>query len=152
MEENKNLQELLEALNKSNRQQVRWAKLQCLFSAVAALCCAGALLAIVSLIPQVTATAQQAETILNNLEQVTWQLAQANIAGVMTDLEEVARNMAEADLGSIAGDVSALVQDSQAGLNDALGKLNSLDFTTLNKAIADLAAVVEPLAKFFNRF
>jgi hypothetical protein len=37
-------------------------------------------------------------------------------------------------------------------VEEALDKLNGIDLDTLNRAIADLAAVVEPLANFFNRF
>ena len=41
---------------------------------------------------------------------------------------------------------------TQDGLEDTLVKIEKLDLDTLNKAIKDLAAVVEPLAKFFNSF
>lgn len=48
--------------------------------------------------------------------------------------------------------VDELTASSQKNIKEAVEKLNSIDFDTLNKAIENLAAVVEPLAKFFNVF
>ena len=50
------------------------------------------------------------------------------------------------------GDVDSLVSSSQAGLEETLEKVNSIDIEKLNEAIDGLAKVVEPLTKFFNVF
>lgn len=42
------------------------------------------------------------------------------------------------------------VQQSLQELQQALEKLNSLDFEGLNQSIADLQAIVEPLSKLFG--
>ena len=42
--------------------------------------------------------------------------------------------------------------ESQAAVADAMEKLDTIDIDTLNKAIADLAEIVEPLAKVSKIF
>lgn len=152
MEENNQIQELILRIDAANQKQVKYAKWQCVFSALAAVSCIAVLVILVSLLPRLDAVVTQAEAVIADVQQVSSQLAQADWKGLTSDLEAVSRQMVDANLGGIAQDVSALVQSSQTGLEEALGKLNAIDLETLNKAIADLSAVVEPLAKFANRF
>lgn len=140
METNQQIQELLTKLEKTNRQQVRYARLQCFFAILAAVCCCAMLLAVLSVVPQIQQIAgqvmdlgNQAETVLQNLNDVTGKLAQV-------------------DLGSMVSNVDSLVTESQAGVKQALDKINELDIDSLNRAIGDLSAVVKPLADFFGRF
>ena len=126
MEEKKELQELLEWLDESNRKQANYAKWQCVFSVVAAISCVGLFVLIWTLMPEVRNLTRQMETVLANLELVTTQLA-----GM--------------DLGAIVQNVDELVVTTREGLG-------AIDFKMLNQAIEDLADVVEPLAKFFNVF
>jgi len=140
METNQQLQELLTKLEKTGRQQVRCARLQCFFAILAAVCCCAMLLAVLSVVPQIQQIAgqvqdlgSQAETVLGNLDAVTSELAQV-------------------DLSSMVSNVDTLVTDSQEGVKQALDKINELDIGSLNQAIADLSAVVKPLADFFGRF
>lgn len=140
MEMNPEMQVYLEKLEKSNRQQVRCARLQCLFSVLAAVCCLLLLLTVAKLVPdikalsdQISGIAVQAETVLTNLETVTEELAAADLSGVVSDVDN-------------------LVVTSQAGMEDALAKINAIDIETLNQAIEDLAKIVEPLAKVSSFF
>ena len=126
MEEKKELQELLERLDESNRKQANYAKWQCVFSVVAAISCVGLFVLIWTLMPEVRNLTRQMETVLANLELVTTQLA-----GM--------------DLGAMVQNVDELVVTTREGLG-------AIDFKMLNQAIEDLADVVEPLAKFFNVF
>lgn len=140
METNAQIQELLAGLEKNSRRQLRYARLQCFFAILAAVCCAAMLMAVLSAVPQVQQIAgqiqvlgTQAETVLTNLEAVTSELASVN-------------------LGSMVNNVDSLVADSQEGIKQALEKINELDITSLNEAIADLSAIVNPLADFFDKF
>ena len=140
MEMNPEMQTVLEKLEKSNRQQVRAARLQCYFSFLAAVCCLLLLLTVAKIVPdikelsnEISGIAVKADTVLTNLETVTQELAAA-------------------DLESLVTDVSGLVSTSQEGVENTLEKLESLDFDTLNKAIGDLAKIVEPLAKVSSIF
>ena len=85
-------------------------------------------LAVVSVLPSVFRTLHSAETALNNANDAILQ--------------------AEDTLK----DVSGLVVDSEAQINTAMEKINSIDFEGLNAAIGDLQAVVEPMAEFFGKF
>lgn len=133
MEEKQKLQELLERLDESNRQQAKFARWQCILSVAAALCCMGLFILVWQLMPQVQELTGQMETVLNNLEIVT-----AQLAGM--------------DLGEMVRNVDELVVTSQAGIEETMAKLNAIDFDELNRAIGNLSDVVEPMAKFFNIF
>ena len=133
MEEKQELQELLKRLDESNRQQAKYAWWQCILSVAAAVCCVGLFVLVWQLMPQVQALTGQMETVLTNLEIVTEQLA-----GM--------------DLGEMVRNVDELVVTSQAGVEETMSKLNSIDFSELNRAIGNLSDVVEPMAKFFNVF
>lgn len=126
MEEKRDLQELLERLDESNRKQAKYAKWQCVFSIAAAVCCVGLFVLVWNLMPEVRNLTGQMETVLTNLELVT-----AQLAGM--------------DLGAMVRNVDSLVVTTQESLG-------VIDFETLNQAIQDLADVVEPMAKFFNVF
>lgn len=133
MEEKKELQEWMDRLEKFNHQQAKYARLQCLFTIVAAVCCVSLFVLVYIKMPAMQEVAVKMETVLENLETVTDQM-------VDMDLETMVKN------------VDDLVVTSQAGVEQAMDQLNAIDFNTLNQAIDDLADVVDPLAKFFNVF
>ena len=140
MEMNNEMYATLEKLEKSNRQQVRAARVQCFFSFLAAVCCLLLLLTVAKIVPdikelsgEISGIAQQAESVLTNLETVTDELAKADLEGLVTD-------------------VDALVSTSQKSLEGAVEKLESVDMEKLNRAIEDLAKVIEPLAKLSSLF
>ncbi len=126
MEEKDRIIELLEKQN-------RTAKLQCALMVVSALCCVVLVAVLLSVMPRVEGVISQMGNVLTNLEQVTLQLAQA-------------------DLDGMAANVDALVTTGQESLKQTMEKLDAIDFDALNKAIKDLADIIEPLAKFFNTF
>lgn len=133
MEMNHEMQALMEKIEKSNRQQVNFARIQCVFSVVAAVCCLLLLLTVAKIVPdirelsgEISGIAAQAETVLTNLETVSDELAAADLEGLVTD-------------------VDSLVASS-------LEKISTIDIETLNKAIKDLAEVIEPLAKVASIF
>lgn len=140
MENNQKLMDLLEQMEKANRKQVAYARLQFVFSVIAAICCILLLLAGVKILPQLQEAALQAETVLTNLETVTTELAQADLIGMVENVDALVTN------------VDGLVGTSQEGVEQAMAKINAIDFDALNDAIKDLSDVIEPIAKFFNTF
>lgn len=126
MEENKELLELLQKIEKANRQQVKLTRFVCIFALIAALCCGCTLGLVYNVLPQI-------QTVLGNLETATAQLSVVDFSGMI-------------------GDVDALVTTAQESLNQTMGKLDTIDIETLNQAIADLAKVVEPMSKLMNVF
>lgn len=140
MDNNQKLMDLLEQMEKANRKQVAYARLQFVFSVIAAICCILLLLAGVKVLPQLQEAALQAETVLTNLETVTTELAQADLIGMVENVDALVTN------------VDGLVGTSQEGVEQAMAKINAIDFDALNDAIQDLSDVIEPIAKFFNTF
>ena len=140
MDNNQKLMDLLEQMEKANRKQVAYARLQFIFSVVAAICCILLLLAGVKVLPQLQEAALQAETVLTNLESVTTELAQADLIGMVENVDALVTN------------VDGLVGTSQEGVEQTMAKINAIDFDALNDAIKDLSDVIEPIAKFFNTF
>lgn len=140
MEENRQILELLERMEKNSRRQVRLGRIQCLLTLVAAVFCGAAFLVllrvlpqILEVLPQIDSVLNQMHTVLGNLETTTQQLAQIDLTGMVTD-------------------VDALVTTAQESLSQTMQKMNTIDLNTLNKAISDLAAVVEPMSKILRAF
>ena len=138
--EEKDLREILEKLDKSNRQQVRYARLQSALLILTALCFVVLVVLGVRLVPQLQEFAAEAHGLLGQAETV------------LTNLEQVTTELAEVEFVKMIDDVDALVSSSQAGLEETLEKVNSIDIEKLNDAIDGLSKVVEPLAKLFNVF
>lgn len=140
MENDQKLLELLERMEKQSRKQVGYARLQFVFSVVAAVCCVVLLLTGMRVLPQLQEAVTQAETVLTNLETVTTELAASDLSGMVENVDALVTN------------VDGLVGTSQAGVEQTMEKINAIDFEALNDAIKDLSDVVEPIAKFFNTF
>ena len=140
MEENKELLELLKKVEKANRQQVRLTRIVCIFALAAALCCVGTLGLVYSILPQITGILPQINTVLGQMQVV------------LGNLETATAQLSVLDLTGMVGNVEELVITAQASLEQTMGKLNTIDFDTLNKAIEDLSKVVEPLSKLANIF
>ena len=151
MEEKQELQEWMDRMEESNRQQARYAKWQCIFTAIAAVCCVSLFLLVYIKMPALQELSIKMENVLTDLEVITQQLS-GSMETVLENLETVTAQLAEVDLGAMAESVDDLVTTSHAGVEQAMDRLNTIDFKKLNQAIGDLADVVEPLAKFFNVF
>lgn len=140
MEENKQMLELLERMEKNSRRQTRLGMIQCAFSLIAAVFCAGVFLLIFRILPQISQILPQIDTVLSQLQTV------------LSNLETTTEQLASFDMGGMVSDVDALVVSAQQSLQQTMEKLNTIDLKTLNKAIADLADVVEPLSKVAKMF
>ena len=55
------------------------------------------------------------------------------------------------DLSQMVENINGLVTTSQSGVEEALSKINDIDFSTLNQAVKDLSDVVNPLADFVKK-
>ena len=133
MEQNQEMLELLRKIEKSSRQKNITNLILCVLMLTAAVSCVVICVMVYRLMPQVNGLMGQMEAVLSDLEQT---------AGALAAL----------DLETMAGNVNSLTVMAQESLQQTMEKLNTIDFETLNKAIEDLAKVIEPLAKFFGRF
>lgn len=138
---------LLEEIKKGNDKQILYARMQCIFSVIAALCCLIVLIVGLKILPDLQTAVAQAETVLTNLESVTTELAKTDLGNMVENVDSLVKNV-----DSLIQDVGKLVHTSQDGVEQTMGKIDAIDFETLNKAIENLSKVIEPIAKFFNVF
>lgn len=132
--------ELLEQINASLEKQNRFAQWQLILTAILMASCVVLALLVFNLIPKVQELIPQIQSLTGQME------------ATLTDLQSITAQLAEADLKGMVDNVDQLVGSSQIAVEETMNKMNALDLNTLNKAIKDLAAVIEPMAKFFNLF
>ena len=134
------MEQVLEKIEKQSRRQLLFTKILCMLCALMLICT-------LVLTLSITGAVQEILTIAQPLQQM------ADRAGtVMANLDTVAQDLADANLGSMVENVNTLAADSQTVITEAMKKLDTIDIDTLNQAIADLADVVEPLAKVSKFF
>ncbi len=129
----------LEELLKKQEKQLKITRL----SGFAVLALAVALIiACVILVPKAVSTMHQMEVLA---EEASALMENAN--NTLEGIDEMS-----AEIKTAADGINGLVEDNSSVLTESMTKLNSIDFEGLNKAITDLGAVVEPMAKFFGKF
>lgn len=157
-----------EKLEQLLERQERHTRRQTLFTGIAAGCCVVILCLAVFLTGFVLSKAAELNTVVENMETITDELASADLEGMITELDGMVANLngmiagldgMVADLEEPISNLGALVENldsfavsSEDAVHQAMDKLNTIDFDTLNQAIKNLSDVVEPLAKFFNVF
>ena len=142
MENNEKLLALMEKMEENSRKQLLFTKV---LSGLTALVLVFALVLVGYLCSAAGYVQELAGQLTGIVNQVTGIADQAVI--VLDNLKTVTNELAQVDLNSMIADVDELVGSSQSAVEDALGKINTIDIDTLNQAIKDLAAVVEPLAR-----
>lgn len=137
-----NNREILAKLEKHARQQLLFTKLLCILCVLVVVCAVVLMLAVTEAAEGILELAQPLRSLTGQVQDLALEAET-----VMEDLGVVAEALAAADLDSIVEKINMLAADSQSAVADAIKKLDTIDIATLNKAIQDLADVVEPLAK-----
>lgn len=129
---------LLQEMAEQNEAQAGILKKQLFVTRIAALAgcvlAAGVLMALLLLVPPLVKTLGQVQ---QTLTEVSGTLAEAE--NTMQDIQ----SLFEQD---------GLVGQSSRALQQTTDKISRMDIDSLNNAIRDLGAVVEPLAEFFGKF
>ena len=129
--------QMMQRIESANAGQELYARKQYRMSQITAaasvLVLAVVLYGTAALLPRASATLQNMDTVMKNLEDITSDLAQS-------------------DLQQMIADVDGMVSSSEKSVRDALDKINRIDIDTLNQAIQNLNDTVEPLANFFGLF
>ena len=140
MEENKETLELLRKIERSSRIQIYSGYVRTGLMLVCAVCMAALVVMVFRLMPQINEILAQAQhafnkvgTVLDYLEQTSYQLSQVDLQGMVSN-------------------VDGLVTTGQQSMETTMEKLNSIDFDALNKAIQDLSAVTQSLANVTRIF
>ncbi len=173
--------ELIDRLTATNEQLVKQNKRQLILTAVIAAVCVLSVIAMLILIPNIKSSSEklnalsarissllpedgetlikELETSVKNIETITSQLTKQYNDDMISDLNESVENiltvtteLAEADLNGMVKNINDLASATQIQLGNAMEKLDQIDLDTLNRAIKNLADVIQPLADFFNIF
>lgn len=129
------------------KQQLTLAKLQCILTAALVVCCVLILVVVLFAAIKISELAAPLKELTGQLQDLADQAET-----VMENLSVVSEELAQSDLGSMAENVNTLVTDGQTAIQEALDKIQTFDIEKLNKAISDLSAIVEPLAKIRGVF
>ena len=132
MENHAHLQKILERMEENSRKQLVYSRIQCIFCVISAVCCVTLVATLLRFVPQLEDLAAQADLLMGDLQSVTAELKKLDLTNM------------------IAG-INDLVATSQTGVEEAIEKISEIDISKLNKAVSDLAAVVQPLADFVKR-
>ncbi len=136
-ERNAELSATLKRIDENNAQQAHYAKKQYRMAQISA--CASVLVLLivlcvaVVLLPKVVSTFRDLDVIMENIEGITSELA-------------------EADVNQLVKDLDTLIVNSEQELGKAMDNFSDIDFDALNSAIKNLNDAVAPLAKLSNLF
>lgn len=138
-----NYNKAVEAHNKDmaivEKRQLKYQKLAFAMSFITMLMVAAIMVVIVGAVlyvkPMITDIYDSTMKSLDNLETLT---------------DDLNMQMKEADLEGTVKNINSLTVQATDDLSNAMDRLNSIDFETLNKAINNLNDTVEPLARLFR--
>jgi len=103
---------------------------------------AAVLLALIILVPRVMVLLNDVNAAVKNADTMISQ-----VQGSIAELDK-----AVAYIDEMVTNANDLVVTNTDSLNDAVQKINNINFDELNKAIGDFSDTVEPLANFFHKF
>lgn len=145
MQDNQGVMQLLKQLAEDNEAQNRYLRKQLFFTRIFAVACCVLTIALLVVLLKVI------PPLLNTMDK-----ALAALDQTVTALDQASDTLELVDdtLTDIQGlfDEDGLVGQSSEALAQATEKMSQMDIDSLNRAIRDLGAVVEPLANFFDKF
>ncbi len=134
----------------NERKEMVYAKRQSRFAMIISIVCLVIVIlvavAVISVIPKLLVLIGNVNNIIANAE-----VTLSEASGVLDNLNRVTEDLANQDIAGLFDSVNGLVIESQEKINEAMDKVNAMDIETLNQAIYELHTVVEPLAKLFGR-
>ncbi|MBR4530464.1 MAG: hypothetical protein IKO80_09330 [Lachnospiraceae bacterium] len=124
-------EKIYEELLRCSKKEVFYTRLAAIFTGALFLAVAIALWIV---IPQVTATLENANTLLTGANRT------------LQDIDAMSASLTET-----SNSLNALVGDNAKTLTDSVQKLSSIDFDGINSAVHDLETAVGPLADAVNK-
>lgn len=131
------------AASEAQSSAARWRRL----SAQAVLICAAIVaLAVAVLIPRAVKTLGGIDAATEELNSVAATLNQVDFVGMSESISELTEQGKDT-LNTALGDVETSLDSMQT----ALDNISKLDVDGLNQSIADLSAIVDPMARLFGK-
>ena len=142
--------ELLKKIAAASEVQSSAAKWRRLSAQAVLICAAIIALAVIALcavlIPRATKTLRGIDAATEELNSVAATLNQVDFVGMSESISELTEQGKDT-LNTALGDVEASLDSMQT----ALDNISKLDVDGLNQSIADLSAIVDPMARLFGK-
>lgn len=106
---------------------------------------------VVQNVNQISETVVKVDQIVDDVSVPTAELANVDWNEITTELETITKELSSVDWAKLSGDIGDTALQAQESLRVAGEAVEELDIKTLNEAISDLKAVIEPLAKLFGK-
>lgn len=129
----------MDELIKYSKKQLFYARVRTLASIVTA---GGLVICLFILMPVVLDSVTKANAIM---EQASETIILADTA--LESITEMSDSITE-----MGDSMDTLIMENAESVEAVMKKIEAVDFEGLNSAIKDLGTVIEPLAKFFNKF
>lgn len=131
--------ELLARLLENSEKQLFYARVRSIVSVITALC---VLCALVMAVPALLRTAANADAVI------------AQASSTITLADDAIRGIIEMSgaITEMGQSMDNFITENAEAVSSLMKEIEAVDFEGLNKAIKDLGDVVEPFARFFNRF
>lgn len=116
--------------------------------------CAAALAAIfVIVLVSTILVVPNAVRVLDDISEISSRLGDIDIEALMESADKLLKTLeiAANELEPLIDNINDTLLEAQIEMADALRAIQSIDIETLNQAISDLAAVVEPFARLFGK-
>ena len=131
--------ELLKTLLKKQKKQLFYSRITGVAMAVLV---AVVIMTLVVIVPKTITTLEHVNTVISQVEGM--------LGDVQVSIDNIDNMTAE--IAKAAEGINVLVDDNAEVLNEAMTKINDIDFDSLNDAIRDLSSVVQPLARLTKMF
>lgn len=170
-EDMKVVAKLLVEIKHENERQAKYVKRHSICSMASAILCLILVLVVfiwgVKFVPTIEKLANDATVLVGNTNELiadsTKAVASAN--GILADaseilnqtnaiiinLDDITTDLANVQIEETMDNVNSLVISSEENMTSAVKQIEEIDIESLNQAIKDLQAVVEPLSRLFKK-
>ena len=106
---------------------------------------------VVQNVNQISQTILKVDQIVDDISVPTAELAEVDWNEITVELESITKDLSAVDWEKLSTDIGDTAVQAQESMRVASQAVEELDIKTLNEAITDLKAVIEPLAKLFGK-
>ncbi len=142
----------MDKANELLKKQLRLQRMGLLFLAIILAAVAITCAIVVRNVTRIEQTVIKIDGIVDDLAVASDALGEVDWDTITTELASVSQELSSVDWVSLSTDISNTALEAQKSLRTASEAVDKLDLATLNKAIAELQAVVAPLANLVDRF
>ncbi len=105
---------------------------------------------VVKNVNQISQTVVKVDQIVDDISVPTAELANVDWNEITTELETITKELSTVDWNKLSTDIGETAVQAQESMKVAGEAVEAMDIESLNEAIRDLKAIVEPLAKLFG--